>query len=77
MTLFEQVIREAGTAAEEVMGDARDAEGTYAIHLAAHAVIEETLTGHRTKTLNVMAPCPYCGKLPPGMAFPKTAGLSS
>jgi hypothetical protein len=77
MTLFEQVIREAGTAAEEALGDARDAEGTYAIHLAAHEILEEKLTGRCTKTLNVSAPCPYCGKLPPGMAFPKTPGLAS
>jgi len=76
MRIHEQILREIGTASEEALGAGDDARG-FSLHLAAHAVMEETLTGHCTKTLNMSAPCPYCGKLPPGMAFPSAPELAS
>ena len=76
MTLFDAVIREAGTAAEKGLGAGNDERG-FSLHLAGHAVMEEVLTGRCTKALDVMAPCPYCGKLPPGMVFPRTSELAS
>ena len=64
------IIRIVGYEAEKGYEGERGTEEEFAFHLAAHSVIEEKLTGNCTKTLNTMAPCPYCGKLPPGMVLP-------
>lgn len=40
-------------------------ERTFAAHLAAHAVVENALRGRISHTIDLHAPCPYCGKLPP------------
>ena len=80
MTLTETqrnwIIRDAGRAFDESELGGVGPEG-FAGHLAAHSVLEEHLTGHCTKTLNMEAPCPYCGKLPPGMKVPHAAAVLS
>jgi len=64
-TVNEQVIRAIGDVAEDMLGTG-DPARDYAVHLAAHAVAEYTLTGTVGRTLNMNAPCPWCGALPPG-----------
>jgi len=68
----DEFIRLAGTAAEAVCPAGYDERRQFSWHLAAHAVAEEQVTGTCTKTLNMEAPCPYCGKLPPGAVVPRS-----
>jgi len=42
-----------------------DPEMDYARHLAAHAILEEQLTGSVSHHLSVDEPCPYCGQPSP------------
>jgi len=61
--MVDYVIREVGDAEDRRAAQAGQ-PFNFARHLAAHSVVEESIRGICTKTLDMNAPCPYCGKRP-------------